>query len=346
MSYRVEIQPSGHAFTVEEGESVLDAALRQGFAFPYGCRNGACGSCLGKLVSGEVDYQGQHPPALQEADVEAGRALFCQARPAGDLVIEVREIGAAKDIPIKTLPCRVARMERLAHDVMGLSLKLPVTERLQFLAGQYVDILLRDGRRRSFSLANAPHDDEFLQLHVRQVDGGVFSTHVFEQMKEKALLRIQGPLGAFFLREDSDRPAILVGGGTGFAPLKSILEHAFHLGEPRALHLFWGVRSRQDLYLADLPRRWAESQPGFHYTPVLSEPGPDDAWEGETGWVTDAVLRHYPDLSRHDVYVSGPPPMVEAAKRQFPEHGLAFEHLYYDSFEYAADTPATGAGTR
>lgn len=344
MSYKVTIQPSGHQFSVEAGESVLDAALRQGFAFPYGCRNGACGSCLGNIVSGEVQYPGPHPVALKETDMAAGKALFCQARPASDLVIEVREIGAAKDIAIKTLPCRVVTKEQLAHDVMRLKLKLPSTERLQFLAGQYVDILLKDGRRRSFSLANAPHDDEFLELHIRRVPGGFFTGHVFDAMKEKALLRIEGPLGTFFLREDAGRPVILVGGGTGFAPLKGILEHAFHhdLGVP--LHLFWGARSRRDLYLTELPEQWAQTQKHFSYTPVLSEPAAEDKWQGQTGLVPGAVVQQYPDLSGFDLYMSGPPAMIEAARTLFAAHGLPADHLYYDSFDFASDV-RTAAGT-
>ncbi len=341
MSHTVTIQPSEHQFPVEPGESVLDAALRQGFAFPYGCRNGACGSCLGTLVAGEVRYPDeQRPPALKESDMAAGKALFCQARPASDLVIEVREIGAAKDIVIKTLPCRVAKKELLAHDVMRLKLKLPVTERLQFLAGQYIDILLKDGRRRGFSLANAPHDDEFLELHVRRVEGGFFTGHVFDDMKEKALLRLEGPLGSFFLREDSERPVILMGGGTGFAPLKGILEHAFHQGIERPMHLFWGVRSRRDLYLGELPERWAQAHPDFRYTPVLSEPIAEDQWQGETGLVPEAVVREHPDLSGFDLYMSGPPAMIAAARTLFEAHGLPADRLYYDSFEFADDVRA------
>ncbi len=171
-------------------------------------------------------------------------------------MIEAREINAGQDIAVRTLPCRVERRELLAPDVMRLFLKLPNTERLQFLAGQYVDILLADGRRRGFSLANPPHADDFLELHVRHVPGGFFTGYVFERMKDKALLRFQGPLGTFFLREDSPRPIILIGGGTGFAPLKGMLEHAFHIGLDRPLHLYWGARAKADLYLDELPRRW------------------------------------------------------------------------------------------
>ncbi len=249
--------------------------------------------------------------------------------------MEAHEVKAAEGIVIKTLPCRVMRMEKLSHDVMAIYLKLPQTERLQFLAGQYIDILLRDGRRRSFSLANAPHDDELLQLHVRKVPDGHFTDHVFNRMKERDLLRFQGPYGIFFLRDDSARPILLMAGGTGFAPIKSILEHAFAKGESRAIHLFWGARRQPDLYLHELALSWAKQHPNFCYTPVLSEAQADDRWKGRTGWVHAALLEDYPDLSEYDVYASGPPPMIEAGQAAFKAHGLAEDCFHFDSFEFS-----------
>jgi CDP-4-dehydro-6-deoxyglucose reductase len=272
--------------------------------------------------------------------------------PLSDLVIEAREISAAEGIPIRIMPCRVMKLDRLAHDVMQLSLKLAEGQRLQFLAGQYIDILLSGNQRRSFSLATAPHADELLQLHIRHVPGGLFSEQVFTTMKERDLLRFQGPLGTFFLREDSDaqestnaagdrksgaadRPVILVAGGTGFAPIKSILDHAFAQGTTRPLHLYWGVRAQRDLYLHDLPQAWARKHAHFHYTPVLSQPLSGDHWSGRTGWVHEAVIADHPDLSRHEVYASGPPPMIESLKKAVIAHGLPGDRLYYDSFEHA-----------
>ncbi len=335
MSYHVTLQPSGHEFQVENNESVLDAALREkGNVLPYGCRNGTCGSCMATILSGEVGYPDGRP-ALSETEQKAGKVLLCQARPRSDLVIEAREVKGVADIVVRTLPCRVERRELLAPDVMRLYLRPPSVERLQFLAGQYVDILLADGRRRGFSLANPPHADDLLELHVRHVPGGFFTDHVFERMKDKALLRFQGPLGTFFLREDSPRPIILMGGGTGFAPLKGMLEHAFHIGLEQSLHLYWGARAKVDLYLDALPRQWAAEHANFRYTPVLSEPCPEDDWQGRTGWVHEAVATDYPDLSGHDVYMSGPPPMIEAAKPVFAALGLPVEQLFYDSFEFS-----------
>lgn len=343
MHYRVSIQPSGHQFDVGAGETLLDAALRQGLAFPYGCRNGSCGSCKGRVLEGRFRYaDGSTPPGIDAAEEAAGLALFCQLVPDSDLRIEVREVSSAADLQVKMLPCRAERLRQAAHDVMILQLKLPATERLQFLAGQYIDILLKDGRRRAFSIANAPHEDAFIELHIRHVEGGSFTDHVFADLKTRALLRIEGPFGNFFLREESTRPMLLIGGGTGFAPLKGMIEHAFHIGLARPMHLFWGVRARRDLYLDELPRRWATEHEQFQYTPVLSEPLPGDDWPGETGTVVDAVLRRFPDLGGFDVYMAGPPAMCTAARDAFLQQGLPEDRMFSDAFEFAADS-ATGA---
>jgi len=344
MSHQITIRPSGHVFSPREGESILEAALREGFPLPYGCRNGACGSCKGKVLQGRVDYGSHQESALTDEEKRQGYALFCCARPESDLVIECREISAVKDIQIKTLPCRVQKMERAAPDVMILHLRLPANERLQFLAGQYIDMLLKDGKRRSFSLANAPHDDELLQLHVRNYPGGSFTEHVFHHMKEKDILRFEGPLGTFFLREDSDKPIILLASGTGFAPIKSIVEHALHKGIRRPMHIYWGCRVRADLYLNGLAEEWARGNEAFSYTPVLSEARPEDGWTGREGLVHEAVMADYPDLSRHQVYACGAPVMVETAHRDFTSRrGLPDEEFYSDAFTTAVDRKPASA---
>jgi CDP-4-dehydro-6-deoxyglucose reductase, E3 len=324
---------------VEQGESILTAALRQNFVLPYGCRNGACGSCKGRLVAGEVDYGVYQKKALPDEEKAQGKALFCQARPLGDVVIEARTIGAAKDIQIRTLPSRVQRMERLAHDVMVLYLKLPAAERLQFLAGQYLEFLLKDGSRRSFSMANAPHDDEFLQLHVRHVAGGSFTEHVFARMKERDILRFEAPLGTFFLREDSHKPIVFVASGTGFAPIKSIIETALKKGVTRPMTLYWGGRRPKDLYLNDLPAKWAaEHAQQFTYVPVISDALPEDSWSGRSGFVHRAVMQDFPDLSGHQVYACGVPIMVDSAKRDFIQQcRLPEEEFFADAFTTQAD---------
>lgn len=335
MNYRVQVRPSGREFTVEEGESVLDAALRQGIAFPYGCRNGACGSCRGKVLDGDFAYPDGLPPALTQKEADQGLAVFCQARAVSDLTIEVDAMSTVQGIRVRTLPARVARKERLAHDVIGLYLKLPEGQRLQFLAGQYIDILLKDGRRRAFSLANPPFADEYLELHVRQVPGGEFSHYAFHDMHEKALLRIRGPLGSFFLRESSQRPLLFIAGGTGFAPVKGIIEYALARRIQRPIYLFWGVRARRDLYMHELATQWATEHAHVHYLPVLSEPESEDQWSGRTGWVHEAVLAQFPDPAPYDVYASGPPVMVHAVRDSLLARGFDPSRMFSDAFEYA-----------
>jgi CDP-4-dehydro-6-deoxyglucose reductase, E3 len=333
MTYQVTLQPSGHQFTVQNGETVLEAALRENFALPYGCRNGACGACKGKVLEGRVDY-GQHQDgALSDEDKKKGLALFCTAKPISDLVLEVKEISAAKDIPVKTLPCRVEKMEKLAADVMAIWLKLPSNERLQFLPGQYIDFLLKDGRKRSFSLANAPEDDGLLELHIRHVPGGFFTDHVFNAMKVKEILRINGPLGSFFLRE-SDKPVIFLAGGTGFAPIKSILMHAFKHGVDRQMVLYWGAKARADLYQGELPDAWAREHDNFSFVPVLSEAKPEDGWAGRAGFVHQAILADFGDLSGYEVYACGAPPMIDAARKDFVARGLPEDAFFSDAFAY------------
>ena len=334
----VRLEPSGHTFTVDPGETLLEAALRQSIGLPYGCRNGACGACKGVLRSGELAYGEYQERALHPSERAAGKALTCCTRPLGDIVFEVRELTGAKDLAIRTMPCRVERIEKPADDVAILYLKLPTGERLQFLAGQYIDVLLKEGKRRSFSLANAPHDDQFLQLHVRNTPGGAFSHLVFDEMKARAILRFEGPLGTFFLREDSDKPIVFVAGGTGFAPIKAIIEHAFHQGLDRPMVLYRGVRSLKDLYLAELPSRWEQEHANFTYIPVLSDPLPEDAWEGRTGFVHQAVLDDFNSLGGYQVYACGAPAMTDIAKATFvQERALPEDEFYCDAFTPSVD---------
>ncbi len=345
MSHQITIKPSGHILSAQSGETVLQAALREGFPLPYGCRNGACGTCKGKIIQGTVDFGSHNEDTLTEMEKQAGMALFCCALPLSELVIECREIGAIKDIKVKTLPCRVHKLERVAPNVMIISLKLPTNERLQFLAGQYIDIFMKNGKRRSFSLANAPHDDELLQLHVRNYFGGTFAEHVFTHMKERDILRFEGPLGTFFLREDSDKQIIFVASGTGFAPVKSILEHAFYVrnlrGSERQMVLYWGNRTKADLYMANLAGSWQQEHDNFTFIPVLSEALPTDNWNGRTGLVHQAVLQDFENLAGYQVYACGAPAMVEAAHKDFIGlRGLPEDEFFSDAF--TASTASTG----
>jgi CDP-4-dehydro-6-deoxyglucose reductase len=280
-----------------------------------------------------VDYGVHQEGALTAEDKAKGLALFCCATARSDLAIEVKEVGAVKDIPVKTLPCRVERMEKLDPDVMAVWLKLPSNERLQFLPGQYIDFLLKDGTRRSFSLANTPEEDALLELHIRHVPGGKFTDHVFNAMKVKDIMRISGPHGSFFLRE-SVKPAIFVAGGTGFAPIKSILGHAFHHQVERTFVLYWGARGLAGLYQHGVPSEWQRRQQNFNFIPVLSEPAPADQWGGRTGMVHAAVLADFDDLSGYEVYACGAPAMVDAARKAFSARGLPEDAFYSDSFDF------------
>jgi CDP-4-dehydro-6-deoxyglucose reductase len=333
MSYSVKLHPGGETFDAGADEPVLAAALRAGLNLPHSCRGGSCLSCRARIVAGRVAYPGGEPPALDEADKAAGNVLLCQAAAKSDLVVEARTIEVPGNVRIRRLPCRVQNRELLTPDVMGLHLRLPGFEPFEFLAGQYVDILLTGGGRRSFSIASPPHDAGLIELHVRRVPGGRFTEHVFGSMKERALLRLEGPLGQFFLREDAGRPIIMVAGGTGYAPIKAMLRHAFHLGIGVHIEFFWGVRKPTDLY--DLPLISSWRRPGFEFTAVISEPDDDAAWDGRTGYVHEAVLEDHPDLSAFDVYAAGPPVMVEALREGFGAAGLPPERLFFDSFDYA-----------
>lgn len=338
MSFKIIVQPSQHTFLAEADESILDAALRQGLTLPYGCRDGACGACRGKVLSGQIDHGRAQEKVLPSTERATGQALFCCARAQSDLSIECREVRSLQDIPLRTLPARVQKLTHAAPDVMLIELKLPANERLQFLAGQYINILLKEGKRRAFSLANAPHDDACLQLHIRHAPGGLFTDHVFGVMKERDILRFNGPQGSFFLREDSAKPIILVAGGTGFAPIKAIIEHAIAEQCERPMTLYWGGHRRRDLYLLELAEQWALEHDKIRFVPVLSDATPDDAWQGRQGLVHQAVMQDFPDLSAYQAYVCGTPAMVAAARRDFvTQCQLPEEEFFADSFDFAND---------
>ena len=341
MSFQVTLQPSGLGFSASSDETVLEAALAGGLILPYSCRDGACGVCKSKVLSGEVDHGRYAESTLTAAERDAGMALLCCARPRSDLVVEVRQVNRAGDIPVKKLPCRVQKLVRAADDVIVLELKLPASEKFQFIAGQYIDILLADGKRRSFSIANSPTSADHLELHIRHVPGGQFTTHVFEKLKEKDILRFEGPLGGFRLN-DSPKPAILLAGGTGFAPIKSIVEHAIATGQTRPLTLYWGSRNLAGLYQLDLARGWEERLPGFRFVPVLSEAQPADNWSGRQGLAHAALMADLPDLSGHEVYACGSPAMIDAARADLTgQCGLPADAFFADAFSFSSDPTPT-----
>jgi CDP-4-dehydro-6-deoxyglucose reductase len=353
MNFKVTVRPSGREFVVEGQETVLAAALRQGVQLPYGCKNGACGTCKGKLLEGELAYGVYSRSAMTPEEKDKGAALFCCSRPVGDIVIEARELAGLGDIPIRKMPCRVASIQRPTADVAIVTLQLPAAERLQYRAGQYLEFILRDGSRRSYSIATAPHAEGPLELHIRHMPGGSFTDALFgakePPVKERDILRFEGPLGTFFLREDNPKPIVLLASGTGFAPIKAIAEHIFYKrlnreepGKPaRPLVLYWGCRARRDLYLPGLPEKWAAEEPNFTYVPVLSDATAEDAWTGRTGFVHRAVMEDMPDLSGWQVYACGAPIMVDAARHDFTEKcGLPADDFYADAFTSQADLAA------
>jgi CDP-4-dehydro-6-deoxyglucose reductase len=336
MSYQITVQPSGRKFAAEPDETILEAALRQGLTMPYGCKDGACGACKGKVLAGSVEPGKYQSHALSEADIAAGLALYCCAKASSDLNIECKQMSSASDIPIKMLPGRIEKLERLAPDIIEMHLRLPGSEQFQFLAGQYIDFLLKDGKRRSYSLANAPRSDNFVELHIRHVPGGLFTEQVFNALKLRDILRFEGPLGGFFLRQDSTKPVILLAGGTGFAPLKAIVEQAIADQSERPLHIYWGAKARVDLYMHELPEKWAAEHPHITYVPVLSEPAAGDDWQGRTGFVHQAVIADFPDLASHQVYACGSPVMIDAARQDFiGTCGLPEEEFFADAFTFS-----------
>jgi len=330
---KVTIQSSGQAFEVSPSQTVLEGAIAAGINIPYGCRNGACGSCKGKVVSGNVTHDDYQGTAMPDDELAAGNALFCCARPQEDLVIDVRVAADSAGIKPKILPARVAKKEMLADDVIGLHLQLPSSEKLQFLPGQYIEFLLKNGKRRAFSIASAPHTESGIELHLRLVKGGEFTEYVFNELQEKAILRLEAPFGSFYLRKGSNKPIIFAATGTGFAPIKGIIEDMLYNDSQRPMTLYWGGRQPADLYMDDLCQRWAKHVPTFNYVPVLSRS--EDDWTGRTGYVQQAVTEDIANLSGHEAYVCGLPDMVNDAQQHFAKHGLAEDAFFSDAFTFA-----------
>lgn len=341
VSHQVTLEPAGRRFTVEDGEPILAAAIRQGIGMPYGCRDGACGSCKSRLLQGEVVHGPHQQKALSQAEAQAGLILTCCARALSDCLVQARMVPGAGEHPVQKMPTRVLSVEQVAADVAVLRLQLPANQNFQFFAGQYLEFILKDGARRSYSMASAPSHlgaPPTIELHIRHMPGGLFTEQVFTTLKERDILRAEGPFGSFFLREDSDKPIILLASGTGFAPVQAILQHMQDQGIARSTTLYWGCRRRADLYRHDWCEQQAAALPWLRYVPVLSEEGPQDGWSGRRGFVHEAVMADFPDLSGHQVYACGTPPMVQAAERDFTARcGLPPEEFYADAFTSEAD---------
>ena len=336
--FSVLVQPSGRAFSVEASETLLAGGIRQGVGLPYGCKDGACGSCKCKKISGSVVHGSHQDKALSAAEEAAGMVLTCCATATSDVVLESRQVSLEGALPVRKMPARISSMVRASPDVIQLQIQLPASESFQYRAGQYLDVLLRDGARRSYSMANAPHTGPSLELHIRHMPGGRFTDLVFGSMKERDIVRIEGPMGSFFLREDSDKPVVLLASGTGFAPIKALIEHMQERRITRPATLFWGGRRPHDLYMDDWVRAQCAVMPHLSYVPVVSDALPEDNWKGRTGFVHQAVLEDIPDLSGYQVYACGAPVVVESAQRDFSDlAGLDEAEFFADSFTSEAD---------
>jgi CDP-4-dehydro-6-deoxyglucose reductase len=331
MPFTVTLDHSGRQFVVNADESVLDGAARAGVALPWRCRYGDCGSCRATLLEGSC------APIYEDAgdDVDSREVLLCRVRATSDLRIAAREVVAVEDIPCQHFEFEVADTSLLAPQVMDLTLKPAGGEPMRWLPGQYLEVILDDGRRRAFSIANAPNAEGIVHLHVRNVAGGGFTSFVFEHLRPGMRLSAEGPLGTFVPHEASNRSMIFVAGGTGFAPIKAIVEHFLALGSTRPMHLYWGARSSDELYLRDEVEGWTAQSPWLQFHGVISGDGSADGLR--RGLVHEAVLADHPHLGAHEVYLCGPPAMVDAGRHAFVDAGLPDHRLYFDSYEYAPD---------
>jgi len=340
--FQITVKPSGRAFTAMPGEAMPTAALRQGIGLPYGCKDGACGSCKCKKLEGLVVHGTHQSKALSDEEESNGFVLTCCGVAHSDVVLESRQVTQTGALPIKKMPTRVTLMEKKSADVMLLKLQLPANDSFAYHAGQYVEFILRDGARRSYSMANAPHTQAAgsgaLELHIRHMPGGKFTDHVFKAMKEKEILRVEGPYGSFYLREDSSKPIVLLASGTGFAPIKAVIEHMQFKGITRPATFYWGGRRPADLYMDEWVRMKLAEMPGLRYVPVISDALAEDAWAGRTGFVHQAVLQDFPDLSAYQVYACGAPIVVDSARAAYTtQAGLPEDEFYADSFITEAD---------
>lgn len=342
-AYSLTIHPGPAHAVARRDETLLEAGLRADLALPYDCRSGGCGVCVCTVINGRVDLGPYQEAALTPAMRARGMALMCCAVALEDVEFEVEGV-ASLSLDQAQAPQRwqgrVQRMERLGPELMRLFIALPPGKVLNYQAGQYINIILDDGSKRSFSFAKAPPDpaqpvpaadDGIIELHVRRVEGGRFTTHVFEHMRVGDTVDFEGPIGRFTLR-DSERPILMIAGATGFAPIKSILEDAFRRGVRRPIQLYWGARTEEDLYLQDQLERWQAEHDNFKYVPVLSGLADEAPWKGRRGLVHQALLTDHPDLNGYEIYVCGSVRMVEAAVPDFLSHGLVEDYCFSDAF--------------
>lgn len=327
---QVTITPSQTQFETQADETILEAALRQGYNLPNACQSGMCGTCIAQVVSGEVVLGDYDDCALTDEDAAAGMVLLCACQPKGDVVLDLPAYEGAKAIAPRTMPARVAHVD-IRGNMALLRLALPKSPPFKFYAGQYADILYK-GTVRSYSLANAPSDNGVMEFHVRLREGGVFSPALFSgSLKVGDVLRVRAPLGAFTLHNNSHKPLIFIATGTGFAPIKSLLHHLRDTDPSRSVHIYHGAQTADGLYDEAALCELLYLLPNARYTPVLSRA--DDAWQGARGYITEHVLHDYADLSGYEVYACGSIDMIRASKQAFTaQRGLPETAFYSDAF--------------
>ena len=333
MPHTVTLVSQQESFTAVGGESILAAAKQQDLNLPHSCQSGICGQCKARLLKGKTGvWQPHFEMALSKQEEQNGYILLCCSTAESDLEVEMPGYGGADALPVKTVPSRVANIEYQA-DTAIVSLDLPKTASFAFHAGQYIDILLKGGAARSYSLASHPNHPERLELHIRHHPGGLFSQMLFSdhpQIIEKSILRIRGPLGNA-APLDADLPLIILATGTGFAPVQSLLLQFIDKHPSQRIHLYWGGRHLEDLYRFAEVEEWISRLPHASFTPVLSRP--DDNWRGARGYVQTHAAADYPDMAQICVYACGSAAMIESAYDLFStHHQLAAEHFFSDVF--------------
>lgn len=330
MTAHVKIQPSGREFFVDGNDSLLEAALRAGMSLDYGCSIGSCGKCKARILSGKVQKTRHSDYAFTEAEKNSGVVLMCCNTALVDLVIEAREAHGAVDMPLQKIETKIKSISPIAEDMRLLHLQTPRTNRLRFLAGQSVLLGLPGGSSASFAVASCPCDDRNLQFHIRQCPGNDFAERVFNELKSGDSVLIEGPHGEFALNEESHRPLIFIACDTGFAPIKSLIEHAMALDAADTLNLYW-IASAKGHYLDNLCRSWSDALDNFRYVPISAAAAmPDDAL---MQLALRQVLQDHPRLDDYDVYIAGPGPWANAVEFQLLDHGLPRTQLFVNALQ-------------
>ncbi|WP_248930706.1 NADH:ubiquinone reductase (Na(+)-transporting) subunit F [Paenibacillus hamazuiensis] len=344
MPYTITLEPVGVQMEVEEGETILDAAFRQGIALMHGCKEGQCSTCKSILVDGDVEMERYSTFALPDFEKEEGYILLCKAVPYSDMTVQLLqydEEALKVTVPIKTYRTVVSEMESLTHDIRRIVLKLEEPNQITFHAGQFMDVYLPGTDvYRSYSMANTPRQSDRLEFMIKIFKGGKFSTFLEEQLKVGDAMEVRGPFGNCIRREENTGDIFLIGGGSGMAPLWSILNDIVEKGVDRKVTFFYGARSKRDLFYLDKFVEIAERFPKFRFIPALSEPQPEDNWNGETGFITKVVEAHLDPVTAGkdlEVFLCGPAPMIDSTIPLLKNHGVSADRIFFDKFVPASN---------